>query len=436
MRVPAQGGLPEPLPADESETGGTVRSPQILPDGRHVLFTSVPNSVDLADASIVVQSLESGERRTLIQGGMNPRYLPTGHIVFIRVSPFRNTLMAVPFDLESLTITGPDSPLVEDVYTSTAGRFFTVSMDGTLIYRSGDQNQVTGLAWVDRQGRTTAVSAPAHVYWDPRLSPDGQRVAVNSRDSGTEIWVYELTRSTLTRLTFNSGNDETPFWSPDGRWIAFASKMADQPQAVFRKLADGSAASELLWTNGHHVHVECWSADGRSIIVTDNDPNTLEDIWLLNLGDEISARPLLQTQFGELGGRISPDGRWLAYTSDESGRREIYVRAFPEMDNKVQVSADGGSQPVWAANGKELFYRGEGQLMAGTVTPGETFILTSPRPLFTDLYPNPAVNHTSYDVARDGQRFLMLQGDAKGRTSVNVVFNWFEEVKRLAPAGK
>ena len=309
-------------------------------------------------------------------------------------------------------------------------------MDGTLIYRSGEDSEETGLAWVDRQGGITAVSAPPHVYWDPRLSPDGQRVAVNSRDSGTEIWVYELTRSTLTRLTFHSGDDETPFWSPDGRWIAFASTRADQPPTVFRKLADGSGAAEPLWTNGHHLHVECWSANGGSIIVMDHDPNTLEDLWLLNLGDEISARPLLQTQFSEFGGRISPDGRWFAYTSDESGRNEVYVRAFPDMNNKVQVSAKGGSQPVWAANNKELFYRGEGHLMAVTVTPGESFVLTSPKPLFTDLYPNPALKHTSYDVAKDGKRFLMLHGDVHGGTSLNVVFNWFDEVKRLAAEAK
>lgn len=436
MRVSAQGGLPEPLPGDESQTGGQVRAPHFLPDGRHVIFTAVPASGVMDEASIVLQSIEGGEKRMLIQGGATPYYLPTGHIVFIRFAAFRNTLMAVPFDLESLTVTGNESPLVEGVYTTPdISQFFTVSMDGMLIYRYQEDSQVTGLTWVDRQGKSTAVSAPNHVYWDPRLSPDGQRVAVNSRDSGTEIWVYEFTRSTLTRLTFNSGEDETPFWSPDGKWIAFASTRNGRPPTVFRKLADGSGVPEPLWTNGHHLHVECWSAHGPSIIVTDNDPNTLEDIWLLNLGDEIAARPLLQTQFNEYGGRISPDGLWLAYTSDESGRNEVYVRAFPDMKKKVQVSAKGGSQPVWAANGKELFYRGEGHLMAVAVTPGETLVLTSPKPLFTDQYANPAVKHTSYDVARDGKRFLMLQGEVYGGTSLNVVFNWFDEVKRLAPGG-
>ena len=436
MRVPAQGGVPEPLPGEVSEIRGQVRSPQVLPDGRHVIFTAVPASGVMDKASIVLQSLESGEQRTLIQSGSDPHYLPSGHIVFMRFTAFRNTLMVVPFDLERLTITGNESPLSEGVYTAPDwSAFFTVSMDGTLIYRYRDDSGPTELAWVNRQGESTAVSAPAHVYWDPRLSPDGQRVAVNGRDSGTEIWVYEFTRSTLTRLTFNLGQDETPFWSPDGRWIAFASTRAGRPPTVFRKRADGSGAPESLWTNGHHLHVECWSPHGRSIIVTDNDPNTLEDIWLLNLGDEIAARPLLQTQFNEFGGRISPDGGWLAYTSDESGQNEVYVRAFPEMDNKVQVSANGGSQPVWASNGTELFYRSPGDMMAVSVTRGETLVLASPKALFSDQFANPGIKHTNYDVSRDGKRFLMLQGDARNLTSLNVVFNWFEDVKRLAPAG-
>ncbi|MFQ5653022.1 MAG: protein kinase, partial [bacterium] len=406
MRVPAQGGLPEPLPTEESDTRGRVDWPQVLPDGRHVLFTSIPASGSIAEASIVVKSIESGEKRTLFRGGTNPYYLPTGHITFIR----SETLMAVPFDLESLTITGPASPLSENIYTNPDfPQFFTISMDGTLIYLPTEENQVRGLVWVDRQGGITAVPAPAHVYWDPRLSTNGRRVALNARESGNEIWVYELARGTLTRLTFNPGEDETAFWSPDGRWIAFASSRAGQPRTVFRKLADGSGAPEPLWTSDHHVHVECWSADGHSIIVMDRDPNTLDDLWLLSLGDEISARPLLQTQFSEWGGRISPNGRWLAYTSDESGRNEVYVRAFPEMDSKVQVSANGGSQPVWAANGQELFYRGEGHIIAVTVVPGKNFAVTSPNQLFSDQYALRIEKHTGYDVSRDGNRFLMIE---------------------------
>ena len=323
---------------------------------------------------------------------------------------------------ESVSITGPVSPLPEDVYTDLdASQSFTVSTDGTLSYRSEEENRGRGLIWVDRQGRMTPVAAPAHVYWDPRLSPDGRRVAINNRDGNEDIWVFELARGTLTRITFNPGHDETPFWSPDGRWIAFASTLADQPLTVFRKRADGSGNPEPLWTSDHHVHVECWSADGRSIIVMDRDPNTLEDLWLLKLGDQIAARPLLQTQFNEHGGRISPDGRWLAYTSDESGRFEVYVRAFPEMDNKVQVSANGGFQGVWAANGQELFYRDADHVFAVSVVPGKKFAVTSPKKLFSDQFALKRGIHTHYDVSRDGQRFLMIESDAQGRTSLNVL---------------
>jgi len=433
MRVPAQGGLPESIPTDESETGGHVLSPQVLPGGRHVLFTSIPTAGANDEASIAIQSIESGEKWTLIHGGTNPHYLSTGHIVYAR----SGALMAVPFDLESLKITGPPSRLAEQVSTAPGGHaHFTVSMDGSMIYSSGSR-QPAKLVWVDRQGEATPVSAPAHVYWDPRLSPDGRRVAVNRWDTGSEIWLLELARGTLTRLIVNPGDDETPVWSPDGRWIAFASLRMGQPRTLFRKRVDSNDAVESLWTSDHHFHVECWSADGRSIIVTDSDPTTLDDLWLISLEDEISAQPLVQTQFHEFGGRISPDGRWLAYTSRESGRNEVYIQAFPALGNKSQqVSIKGGSQPVWALDGKELFYRGEGQVMAVTVTPGEKCPITLPKALFADQYLNPAAKHTSYDVSRDGKRFLMLQGDAKGRTSLNVVFNWFEEVKRLATEGK
>ena len=343
--------------------------------------------------------------------------------------------MAVPFDLESLTSTGPSSRLAEQVSTFFGRNHFTVSMDGSMIYSSGNR-ETAKLVWVDRQGEATPVSAPAHVYWDPRLSPDGRRVAVNRWDTGSEIWLLELARGTLTRLIVNPGDDETPFWSPDGRWLAFASRRMGQPRTLYRKRVDSNEAVESLWTSDHHFHVECWSADGRSIIVTDSDPTTLDDLWLISLEDEISAQPLVQTQFHEFGGRISPDGRWLAYTSRESGRNEVYVQAFPALGNKTQVSTKGGSQPVWARNGKELFYRGEGKVMAVTVTPGESFAITLPKALFADQYLNPAAKHTSYDVSRDGKRFLMLQSGTQNRTSLNVVFNWFEEVKRLAPRGK
>ncbi|MCG8606795.1 protein kinase, partial [bacterium] len=430
MRVSAQGGLPEPLPTDESETNFQVLSPQILPNGRHVLFTVIPATIE--EGSIVVQSLESGEKRTLIQGATTHRYIPTGHIIFIR----SNILMAVPFDLESLAITGPVIPISDDVFTdANATRWFTVSMDGTLIYRSEEGNQGRGMIWVDRQGGMTPVAAPAHLYWDPRISPDGRRVAVNNRDGNEDIWVFELARGTLARISFNPGHDETPFWSPDGRWIAFVSTLADQPGTVVRKRADGSGNPEPLWTSDHHVHVECWSADGRSLIVMDRDPNTVEDLWLIKIGDKTAARPLLQTQFSEYGGRISPDGNWLAYTSNESGRYEVYVRAFPDMDNKVQVSANGGFQAIWAANGQELFYRDADHVFAVRVVPGKKFAVTSPKKLFSDPFALKRGIHTQYDVSRDGKRFLMIESDPRGRTSLKVVFNWFEELKRLAPAG-
>ena len=433
MRVSAQGGLPKPLAIAESDTGGYALWPQVLPGARDVLFTFLPDFGTADEASIMVQSIEGGKRRTLIRGGTNPKYLPTGHIIFAR----SGMLMAVPFDLESLTVTGPSSPLAAEVFTSfDAIAYFAVALDGTLIYRSGESERETELVWVDRQGGATSVSAPAHMYWDPRLSPNGRRLAVNARDSGNEIWVYELGRGTLTRLTVNPGLDETPFWSPDGRWIAFASSRAGQPSTVFRKLANGSGTAEPLWTGDHHVHVEGWSPDGRSIIVTVRDPGTQDDLWLLSLADEVSARPLLQTQFNELGGRVSPDGRWLGYSSNESGRNEVYVQAFPALGNKVQVSTNGGTQPVWASNGKELFYRGEGHVMAVTVASSERFAVISPKKLFPDQYALQGGTHTGYDVTVDGKRFLMIQGDPVEVTSLNVVVNWFGEVKHLAQEGK
>jgi len=278
----------------------------------------------------------------------------------------------------------------------------------------------------------------------PRLSPDGRRVAVTITEQENQIWLYDLSRETLTRSTFEGTQNYNPLWTPDGKRIAFESNRAG-PINIFWPLADGSGGFERLTTSEYLNAPMSWSPDGRLLNFIGIDPTTGVDIWVLRMGDPPAgsgqvrkAQLFLQTPFNENTSRFSPDGRWMAYISDESGRNEVYVQPYPGPGGKWQISTEGGTEPVWNPNGRELFYRSGDRMMAVDIVTQPGFVAGRPRMLFEKRYeaaPAPIVN---YDVSPDGQRFLMIKPvdqEEAAPTQINVVLNWFEELKRRVPVG-
>jgi Tol biopolymer transport system component len=334
---------------------------------------------------------------------------------------------------------------------NTWGAHFSISDQGSLVYvpgaAGGDEST---LVWVDRKGAEQPLAAPPRPYNVPRLSPDGRLLAVATLTL-PEIWLYDIPRGTLSRLTFEGG--QRPLWSPDGKRIAFRSARAGKPPNLFWKPADGSGAEERLTTSDHLQTLHSWSPDGQVLAFTDNAPTTGLDIWVLPLEGDPSSReagsgqgrkprPFLQTTFAESAAKFSPDGRWLAYQSDESGRNEIYVQPFPGPGGKWQISTEGGTEPWWARNG-EIFYRNGNQLMVveTRTQPGSQPIFSAgtPRKLFEGPYVTTGIAITNYDVTADGQRFLMIKPVAQqgaAATQIHVVLNWFEELKRRVPSGQ
>ena len=359
------------------------------------------------------------------------RYVPTGHLVYAQAG----TLMAVTFDLEQLEVTGDPIPILEGVMQvsgATSLAHLTFSDTGTLVYVPAAPSllEERTLVWVDRQGAIEPLAAPPRAYGSAgiNLSPDGQRVAVAfARDT----WVYDILRETLTRLTFESSSN--PLWTPDGKRITFQSTRFG-PRNLFWKLADGSGAAEQLLENALPHSPQSWSPDGKLLAFTEVHPSTNVDIWMLPLEGERKPEVFLQTPFTETGPVFSPDGHWLAYRSNESGRREMYVQPYPPTGAKWQISTEGGEEAVWAPSGRELFYRNGNQMMAVDITTEPTFTHGTPQLLFEGEYFSYGPRAV-YDVAPDGQRFLMIKEGEQGSTvtQLNVVLNWFEELKRLVP---
>jgi len=269
-------------------------------------------------------------------------------------------------------------------------------------------------------------------YLWPDLSPDGQRLAIGSGAvNAGDLWVYDIPRAALTRLTFDR-KSSFPLWSPDGKWIAYASILPGGASNLFRKPADGSGAQERLTESQNIQYPGSWSPDGKLLAFMETDPSTGLDIWLLPLDGDRRPQLFLRSQFLELMPVFSPDGRWLAYVSNESGREEVYAQPVPGPGQKIQISTAGGTQPVWARNG-ELFYRNGDQIMAVEVKTQPTFSTTPPRLLFGGPY-FWFTGRSNFDVTPDGQRFLMLQSQESPATQVNVVLNWFEELKQRVRA--
>jgi len=347
--------------------------------------------------------------------------------------------MAVPFDPQRLETTGAAVPVVEGVLQNTFGAAqYSVSATGSLVYVSGAiQLAQLRLVWVNRNGTEQPLAAPAHAYVGPRFSPDGRQVAVTITEQETQVWLYDLSRETLTRLTFEGTANNAPLWTPDGKRIAFNSNNEGAGN-IFWQLADGSGGLESLTTNGSLKAAGSWSPDGQLLAYHEVNPTTQRDIWVLRISDH-KAQPFLRTRFDEAEPRFSPDGRWLAYISDESGRYEIYVQPYPGPGGKWQISTEGGTEPVWNPNGRELFYRSGDKMMAVDIATQHGFSAGTPRMVFEGQYEKAPFPISNYDVSPDGQRFLMLKPVDQAQaapTQINVVLNWFEELKQKVPAGK
>jgi Tol biopolymer transport system component len=293
------------------------------------------------------------------------------------------------------------------------------------------------LVWVSRNGTEQLLVTPANVYRAPSLSPDGRRIAVPIAGQETQTWLYDLSRDTLTRLTFGGNQNQNPVWTPDGKRIAFYSDREGLLN-IFWQLADGGSGLERLTTSEYRNIPSSVSPDGKLLAYIENNPTTGYDIWVLRLSDR-KAQPFLQTKFNEGAPRFSPDGKWLAYNSDESGRSEVYIQPFPGPGGKWQISTEGGTEPAWNPSGRELFYRNGNKMMAVEIVTQPSFAAGKPRVLFEGLYETTPNSLTNYDVSADGQRFLMLKPVATIEpppTQINVVLNWFEELKQKVPTGK
>jgi len=346
----------------------------------------------------------------------------------------------MPFDLEQLEVTGQPVTIVEDLMMEPGGAaHFALSDNGALVYVPGGMlGTDRKLVWVDREGEATPVPVPSRPYMEPSLSPDGERVAVTIPEgSNYEVWIAELVRGVLTRLTFHPGEDLGPIWSRDGKRITFRSEMAETAPQLFETPADGSGTPESMyeWEQTSSQTPGSYSSDA---LVFAGGPGSTGDrgIWVLPLEDNGKPILFLQTEFHEYSPMFSPDGGWITYVSDESGRAEVYARPYPGPGEKWQISTEGGTEPVWASNGRELFYRNGNKMMAVVITTEPVFNAGKPRLLFEKRYAvtNRPDAPRNYDISPDGQRFLMVKREQDViPTELIVVLNWFEELKRLVP---
>ena len=437
MRIGASGGTAQALTSpDRDKRERTHRWPEILPGSKAVVFTiGSMDSIDYyLEAKIAVQSLETGKREILPVQGTFARYDPAGYLLFAQ----RGGLFAAPFDLKRLQVTGPAVRVLDDVAmdASTGAMDFSLSRTGSLSYLPGGwSNPDLVLAWVDRKGSVVPLPAPARAYLNPHLSPDGKRVAVSDQGSGSRgIWVYDIQRGTMMRLTY--ATDDFPLWTPDGKRIAYMQE-SNRTFAIKWKPADGSGVEETLFGSQSFVQVPMsWSPDGKFLAFASVGGPFFsgQRIWILPLEGKHEPREYVKT--GSIGAaRFSPDGHWIAHASNESGRSEVYVEPFPGPGGKWQISMEGGNWPVWAPSGRELFYLNGSKIMSVDVTIQPSFRSSTPRvladmPLQTSSF-WPA--NGEFDVSPDGQHFLFTKAREQNALpgEVRVVLNWDEGLKNL-----
>ena len=468
LRVSAGGGEPAVLTTpDAAQHAGDHLYPWVLPGGRGVLFTILGEQPDMSQ--VVVLDLKTGQRKALIRGGSDAAYVDlsttstssgqaasgqAGYLVYASAG----TLRAVRFDLASLQVLSDPVPVVEDVMVKELGAAnYAVARSGTLVYVPGRADPLRAprsLVWVDRKGHEEPIKAPLRAYGAPRLSPDGTRIVVDIKDRQTDVWIWDFARETLTRLTLDKGT--YPVWTPDGRRVVFGIMRA-AAQNLYARAADGTGTVDQLSTSANGQVPSSVTLDGTRVVGYEFAPKTGRDIVMVPLSNPArgpgtgpppgaspsQGEPLVQTSFDELNGEISPDGRYLAYQSNESARFEVYVRPFPHVDGgRWQISTGGGTRPAWARTGRELFYLDDADMLAAVPvqTSRPAFSAGKPARVLDTRYAAPQIRRT-YDVSPDGQRFLMIKENSAGDpnatpASLIVILNWFEDLKAKLPHAK
>ena len=446
FRVPAAGGEPEVLTNPDGATRHAW--PEILPGGEAVLFTILADS-NTPSGQIAVLDLQTGEQTILVPDGSSPRYVPTGHLAYAS----EGTIRAVPFDVARREITGDPVPVLEGVSTMpTGGADFSVAGNGSLVYVAGNliAAALGTLVWVDRDGREQPLGVQVALPTALSLSPDDQRAAMGVNASNNiDVWVSELARGTLARVTTADNFDINPLWSLDGRRVAFMSLRNGRPE-VFWKAADGTGTAELLLSIDDSVSMIVpydWLPDGSALLVHAEFPDTGRDIGMVSTENGSGTwKPLIQSAANEWSPVISPNGQWLAYTSDETGIDEVYIRRFPELEDRRLVSVGGGVMLNWSSDSSELVYirrvRGAADLVMRVpidVSEGDppSLLVEPAELLFESRYYNGEFGFRTTDVAADG-RFLMVKLGAKNDEDAQplqiiLVQNWFEELTRLVP---
>ncbi|TDI36827.1 MAG: serine/threonine-protein kinase [Acidobacteria bacterium] len=423
-KVSGNGGEPRLL----SEGGeGVAHGPQKLPGGKALLFT-FGERLRWDQADIIVERLDTGERTTLIHGGKDARYVPTGHLVYTTQS----TLFAVPFDLGTLEMTGSPIPVVESVLSAagTSGASqFSFSDDGLLAYISPSRGSERELLWVTRDGRSQAATARTGPFWNPRFSPNGKRVAVRvTEGSNSNLWILDLERDTFTQLTTNGAYGASS-WSPDGEWLMFT---APDRTDIFRVRTDFSRAPVPVVEGERPLLHATWMPDGRTVVYQEEFAG-LADIWSAELEGEAEPRVLIQTPAGEAQPDISPDRRFIIYQSDASGATDqIFIQPLTGEGARKQVSTNGGRNPLWSPTGKEIFYKVGQTLMSVPIRTHPELEIDAPKVLFQ--WPDARGNiWRNWDVAPNGERFVMTRPVNDSRPQINVILNWFDELERLVP---
>jgi Tol biopolymer transport system component/predicted Ser/Thr protein kinase len=450
-RVPAEGGTPQPV--TKLQAGAlTHRWPQALPGGERVLFTVSSTIVSFEDASIAAVSLKTGEIKILVRGGYFGRYLPTGdttgHLVYVH----EGVLFGVPFDPTRLELRGTAVPLLEDLAAdpNSGGGQFSFSESGTLAYRAGKTSaQGWPVWWLDSSGKTEPLISQPSFYTTPRFSPDGGRLAlVQVSGNDREIFIYDSQRDTMSRLTFNAALPGYPVWSPDGKHIVFYFSSPGGYSLGWIR-ADGSGETQRLLDRKNLVSPVSFFSDGRRLAYHEADPDSSNDLWTLPLDVSDPDHPtprkpelFLRTPSNERDPAVSPDGRWIAYKSDESGRNEVYVRPFPGPGGKAQISNTGGQLPIWSRNGRELFFQNRDNRIMVTdyKVLGDSFIPDKPH-LWVDQKLHDIHGLLNYDLAPDGKRFAIfpeMKAPVEERGDLHVAFllNFFDELRRRVPVNK